>query len=48
MAQTTVFKELAALVTEDRNPDTYNVDIMSTEEILRLINREDKKVQKPL
>ena len=44
MTQTTVFKELAALVTEDRNPDTYNVDIMSTEEILRLINREDKKV----
>jgi N-acetylmuramic acid 6-phosphate etherase len=42
--QSTVFKELATLVTEDRNPDTYNVDIMSTEEILRLINREDKKV----
>ena len=44
MIQSTVFKELATLVTEDRNPDTYNVDIMSTEEILRLINREDKKV----
>lgn len=44
MTQSTVFKELATLVTEERNPDTYNVDIMSTEEILRLINREDKKV----
>ncbi len=44
MGQNTVFKELAALITENRNPDTYNVDIMSTEEILRLINREDKKV----
>jgi len=44
VGQNTVFKELAALITENRNPDTYNVDIMSTEEILRLINREDKKV----
>ena len=44
MSESNVFKELAALVTESRNPDTYDVDIMDTEEIVRLINREDKKV----
>ncbi len=44
MAQNIVFKELAGLITENRNPDTYEVDMMTTEEILRLINWEDKKV----
>jgi N-acetylmuramic acid 6-phosphate etherase len=44
MSENTVFKELAALVTESRNPDTYDIDIMDTEDIVRLINSEDKKV----
>jgi N-acetylmuramic acid 6-phosphate etherase len=39
-----VFQELAGLVTESRNPNSYDVDIMSTEEIVRLINHEDHKV----
>ena len=43
MSESTVFKELAALVTESRNPDTYDIDIMETEDIVRLINSEDKK-----
>jgi N-acetylmuramic acid 6-phosphate etherase len=44
VAETSVFQELAGLVTESRNPDSYDVDIMSTEEIVRLINREDHLV----
>lgn len=44
MKESSVFNELAALVTESRNPDTYEIDLMSTEEIVRTINREDKKV----
>lgn len=39
-----VFEELAGLVTEARNPATRDIDTKSVEEILRLINREDKKV----
>ena len=44
MAENTVFKELSTLVTESRNPETYDIDIMSTEEIVRLINRQDHNV----
>jgi N-acetylmuramic acid 6-phosphate etherase len=44
VAETTVFQELAGLVTESRNPKSYDVDIMSTEEIVRLINHEDHLV----
>lgn len=44
MAENEVFRELATLVTESRNPDTFGIDIMSTEEIIRTINREDHKV----
>ena len=44
MTQNNVFQELATLVTESRNPDSYEVDIMTTEEIVRLMNKEDKKV----
>jgi N-acetylmuramic acid 6-phosphate etherase len=44
VAETTVFQELAGLVTESRNPKSYDVDIMSTEEIVRLINHEDNLV----
>jgi len=44
MSENTVFNELSNLITESRNPDTYDIDIMSTEEIVRLINKEDKKI----
>ena len=39
-----VFKELAGLSTEARNPDTLNLDSMTTREILEAMNREDRKV----
>jgi len=41
VAENTVFQELAKLVTESRHSDTYDIDILSTEEIVRLINKED-------
>ncbi len=40
----TVFDELALLVTESRNPATTDIDILPVEEMLVLMNREDKKV----
>jgi N-acetylmuramic acid 6-phosphate etherase len=39
-----VFNELKNLVTESRNPASEGIDNKSTEEILRIINAEDKKV----
>ena len=44
MAENIVFQELAGLVTESRNPNTNDIDIMSTEEIVRMINQEDHNV----
>ncbi len=44
MSENNVFKELSSLVTERRNPDSYDIDIMDTEDIVRLINKEDHKV----
>lgn len=44
MAENDLFKELSTLVTESRNPESYEVDIMATEEAVRLFNSEDKKV----
>ncbi|HBQ46582.1 MAG TPA: N-acetylmuramic acid 6-phosphate etherase, partial [Ruminococcaceae bacterium] len=35
---------LSALETEQRNKNSENIDTMETEDILRVINREDKKV----
>ena len=35
---------LSALVTEQRNPNTMKIDEVSTEELCRLINAEDKTV----
>lgn len=32
------------LLTEQVNPDTYDIDISSTEEIVKMINAEDKKI----
>jgi N-acetylmuramic acid 6-phosphate etherase len=39
-----LLKALAKLLTEQRNPVSMNLDLMSTEEILRLINSQDKLV----
>lgn len=39
-----VFEQIKDLVTEQRNPNTMDIDSKSTLEILKLINQEDKKV----
>ncbi|GAG06707.1 unnamed protein product, partial [marine sediment metagenome] len=39
-----IFQELASLVTEQRNTNTMDIDTKSTEEIIKLISEEDKKV----
>lgn len=44
MSENTIFKELSGLVTESRNPNTYDIDDVSTEEILKKMNTEDKNV----
>ncbi len=44
MTEKDLFKELSTLVTESRNPDSYDIDIMDTEDAVRLFNEEDKKV----
>lgn len=36
--------ELSRLVSEERNPDTMDIDLMSTADILATINREDRTV----
>ena len=44
MPEQDLFKELSSLVTESRNPNSYDVDIMDAEEAVKLFNEEDKKV----
>ena len=44
MARSPVFDEIKDLITEQQNPRTVDIDTRSTEEILRLINEEDKTV----
>ncbi|MBA4250422.1 MAG: N-acetylmuramic acid 6-phosphate etherase [Chlorobiaceae bacterium] len=39
-----LFNEIAGLTTEQRNPNSMDLDARSTEEILRIINNEDKQV----
>jgi len=41
---TNLFNEIAKLTTEQRNPNSMDIDIRNTEEILRIINNEDKLV----
>ena len=36
--------ELEQLVSEERNPNTMDIDLLSTSEVLRVINREDRSV----
>ena len=40
----TLTDELAALVTEQRNPRSFDIDLMGTHAVLQLINNEDKLV----
>jgi N-acetylmuramic acid 6-phosphate etherase len=44
MAKSALMAELETLVSEARNPDTAEIDLMSTREVLAAMNREDKKV----
>ncbi|MCX7909180.1 MAG: N-acetylmuramic acid 6-phosphate etherase [Ignavibacteria bacterium] len=44
MGEYELFNEISLLATEQNNPKTREIDISSTEEILRLINEEDKTV----
>lgn len=44
MAESELFKEIAALNTEKINPDTIDIDIVSVKEALLMINDEDRKV----
>ncbi|MFN3306907.1 MAG: N-acetylmuramic acid 6-phosphate etherase [Candidatus Kapaibacteriota bacterium] len=39
-----LFNEISLLATEQNNPRSRNIDTASTEEILKIINEEDKKV----
>ena len=39
-----IFEEIKDLITESRNPATFDIDSKSTLQILKLINAEDKKV----
>lgn len=43
MAKSALMAELETLVSEARNPDTVEIDLMSTREILASMNREDRK-----
>ncbi len=44
MKTNTIFEELEGLITEKSNPETLDIDSKSTEEIVRIINTEDKTV----
>ena len=46
MREKELFQELSTLVTEQRNPSSMDIDIMSTEDIVKTINNEDKKIAK--
>ncbi|MCD4693600.1 MAG: N-acetylmuramic acid 6-phosphate etherase [Calditrichales bacterium] len=44
MTKNNLFEELSALITESRNPDSYEIDVMGTVDVVRLFNSEDMKV----
>lgn len=46
MAKSALMAELETLVSEARNPDTVEIDLMSTREVLAAMNREDSKVSR--
>ncbi len=39
-----IFDEIASLTTEQRNPNSMDIDAKSTEDILKIINNEDKTI----
>jgi N-acetylmuramic acid 6-phosphate etherase len=39
-----IISELEHLVSEERNPNTMEIDLLTTDEVLRAINREDRSV----
>jgi N-acetylmuramic acid 6-phosphate etherase len=39
-----VFNQITDLITEERNPNTLDIDTKATLQILKLINKEDKKI----
>jgi N-acetylmuramic acid 6-phosphate etherase len=42
--QRAVISELEHLISEERNPNTMEIDLLTTDEVLRAINREDRSV----
>ncbi len=44
MPENDLFREITSLQTEQKNPASENIDTATTEEILRIINNEDKTV----
>ncbi len=44
MRQKTLFDQLKTLTTENRNPASMEIDSKSTNDILKIVNNEDKKV----
>jgi N-acetylmuramic acid 6-phosphate etherase len=42
--QRSLMSELERLISEERNPNTMDIDMLGAEEILRVINREDRSV----
>lgn len=44
MQEKDLFRELSTLVTESRNPNSYDIDVLDTANIVKVFNEEDKKV----
>jgi len=44
MTEKDLFRELSTLVTESRNPNSYEIDLMDTIDAVKIFNEEDKKV----
>ncbi|PCI68724.1 MAG: N-acetylmuramic acid 6-phosphate etherase [Gammaproteobacteria bacterium] len=44
MIKKNLISELASLISENQNPDTLNIDQVSTEEVVKQINQQDHKV----
>jgi len=48
MINKNLISELADLISENQNPDTLNIDQVSTEEVVKQINQQDHKVAKAI
>jgi N-acetylmuramic acid 6-phosphate etherase len=40
----TLMSQLEQLISEERNPNTMEIDLLPTAEVLRVMNREDRSV----